>query len=71
MQKHVNDWFGWIVHSLGPPRLLYSSFFFFLPPPFFFFYLLNQGNVLKVVTVLTLHNIEAPAPGLDPFAACA
>lgn len=42
-------------------------FFFF----FFSFNLLNQGNVLNVVTVLTLHNIEPPAPESSPFPAFA
>lgn len=61
-----------------PLRLLGSIFFFFLSflfsfflSVFFFFFLLNQGNVLNVVPVLTLHNIEPPAPVLGPFAAFA
>lgn len=62
-----------------PLRLLGSIFFFLSFFPFlflsfclfFFFFLLNQGNVLNVVPVLTLHNIEPPAPVLGPFAALA
>lgn len=52
---------------LGFFIILFLNFYLF----FFLFNLLNQGNVLDVVPVLTLHTIEPPAPESDPFAACA
>lgn len=47
------------------------DFFLLLFFFFFLFFFLNQDNVLNVMTVLTLHNIEPPAPELGPSAAFA